>query len=300
MSSIAPPERERADSSLLAYEWLSFRLPIPDGEHVELNLRTVRSNVALLDSHVGEELWDAAKLFSAHLCLTSNTADESVSKGGGVSGRRIKGQRVLELGAGVAALGMCVAALGAKQVLCTDYDADVLENMEFNLKHNMPHIRRRNGNEEQEEASEKERPVRLARLDWNSLADSDLQYDELLANTNAEGNGAERVTIARDTVDFDFSPEILIGSALVYSLPGALSCADAIRHFLVDRRAQECWLLQMPTRPGFDRFLLRLDDLGLACETFDISEEVFQTAEKYMGSLKSKADDFKLYVIKMQ
>lgn len=304
--------------SSFVYEWVSFHLPLVEKT---LRIRTIRSNVALLDSHVGEELWDAAKIFSAHLCFTSDcapttaqTPKKSPSKCtisqsrsfGGVSGRRLMGKRVLELGAGVGSLGMCVAAIGAEQVLCTDYDADVLENLEFNLKHNMhlvypidPDV-----NSEEEAVEEEINPncqdgkkLHSAMLDWRSFADEDLCNAEWLSHGDHEGE----ITTTKSRVKEEFVADIVIGSALVYSLQGALYCADTIKHFLIDRhpcQAEECWILQMPGRPGFDRFLTRLDHWGLIYEAFDISEDAFHAAVKHMGNLKSEIDDFKLYVIK--
>jgi hypothetical protein len=139
-----------------AYECIEFQLP-----HVNktLNIRTVRSQVALLDSHVGEELWDAAKLFCSLLCnsyLSDDTIEYDKDQDGIlkandanssslVCGERLKGKKILELGAGVASLGMCAMALGAEEVLCTDYDKDVLKNLEFNLLSNLKTVYRENG-----------------------------------------------------------------------------------------------------------------------------------------------------------
>ena len=270
--------------------------------------------MALLDSHVGEELWDAAKIFSAHLCITAelklelNPCKESHSSAllnssqasaleGVCCGTRLRGKRVLELGAGVASLGMCAAALGAEQVLCTDYDSDVLDNLEFNLKHNMDSIYPLDTSDRTEtETKDQSYDERLqwAKLDWRMFAGSDLSSAEWLSNDNDQGEGT------RSKIEQDFHADIVIGSALVYSAQGALYCADTIKHFLVDRHAEECWILQMPGRPGFDRFLLRLDHWGLTYNTFDISEDAFHTAAQSMGNMKSEIDDFKLYVIQKQ
>ncbi len=42
----------------------------------------------------------------------------------------------------------------------------------------------------------------------------------------------------------------------------------------------KAWVLQMPDRPGFDRFLMRLERLGLTYNTYEIDEKVFQLVER--------------------
>lgn len=277
-----------------------------------LNIRTVRSQVALLDSHVGEELWDAAKIFCAHLCNSYKSddpiennlddgADTSESVVGRrsrirttmglnlVSGKRLRGLKVLELGAGVGSLGMCAMSLGAHEVLCTDYDNDVLENLEFNLLHNRKAVCGVNARND-DEAEEKLR-LRSSKLDWRSFAASDIQSAEWI-DTNVDDcdDGQEEEGIC-------FNPDIVLGSALIYSMEGALYCADIVRYFLVEKRAKECWILQMPERPGFDRFLLRLEHWGLSYEAFSIEPDVFDSAEHCMGKISSNVDDFQLYCI---
>jgi predicted nicotinamide N-methyase len=295
ISWIAPPEREQIihskdkDANSFSYEWISFHLPLLE---TTLNIRSIKSNVALLDSHVGEELWDAAKIFAVHLCISGDKTllrerNNFEVMEGSCCGKRLRGKRILELGAGVGALGLCAALLGAKQVLCTDYDSDVLENLEFNLKHNMEVIYPLDFNDKPDGEIDEAR-LQWAKLDWRSHAGSDLRGAEWLTDQEEE---------PRNKIEQDFDTDIVIGSALVYSAQGALYCADTVKYFLIDKNAGECWILQMPGRPGFDRFLLRLEHWGLNYETFDIREDVFQTAAKYMGPLKSDIDDFKLFVI---
>jgi hypothetical protein len=283
-----------------AYESIEFQLP-----HISktLNIRTVRSQVALLDSHVGEELWDAAKLFCSLLC-NSYLSDDTIeydkdededgilkatdaNSSNLVCGERLKGKKILELGAGVASLGMCAMALGAEEVLCTDYDKDVLKNLGFNLLSNLKAVYGENGSSFNDGSKEK---LRSSKLDWRSFAASDIQSAEWI-NTDVEDH-------ANDQEGRGFYPDIVLGSALVYSVEGALYCADTVRFFLVERGAKECWILQMSERPGFDRFLLRLEHWNLTYETIDISEDVFNCAERCMGKISSNIDEFKLYTIR--
>lgn len=276
---------------------------------ITLNIRTIRSKVALLDSHVGEELWDAAKIFAAHLCKTSDVYTIAENNNGTIHletserakgvccGKLLRGKRVLELGAGVAALGMCAAALGAKEVLCTDYDKDVLHNLEFNLKHNLEVINHNSISD----ASKEERncvntaKLSFAKLDWRSFASDDVKSAGWIFNDEEVELNDHEIRV-QDKVQ-ELNADIVIGSALVYSAQGALYCADTIKHFLIDRDTEECWILQMPSRPGFDRFLLRLEYWGLDVQSFDISELVFEAATKHMGNVHSTIEDFKLYVI---
>ncbi len=230
------------------YEWMYLDLPLglssstaASVDDIKLHLRTIRSNVALLESHVGEELWDAAKIFCAHLCLSNESSIANI--------QRMRGKKVLELGAGVASLGMCVAALaGAStgmdgatetEVLCTDYDENVLDNLRFNLQHNAPNISMH---------CTSCTSLKWAKLDWKVLcADDDhIDIDEGTSHTSGSVDDPEedQESDALDTMKYDgdaymYKPDIVIGSALVYSAEGAMYCADTIHHFLIKRGAEE-------------------------------------------------------------
>ena len=164
-----------------------------------------------------------------------------------------------------------------------------MENLEFNLLHNRKAVCGVNARND-DEAEEKLR-LRSSKLDWRSFAASDIQSAEWI-DTNVDDcdDGQEEEGIC-------FNPDIVLGSALIYSMEGALYCADIVRYFLVEKRAKECWILQMPERPGFDRFLLRLEHWGLSYEAFSIEPDVFDSAEHCMGKISSNVDDFQLYCI---
>jgi predicted nicotinamide N-methyase len=319
---MAPTEREQVitkedengASSMYTHQWIQFGLPFLNKT---LDIRTVKSKVALLDSHVGEELWDAAKLFCAHLCRTAlddchcsrKKDDDDDDEQGKIllcDGKRLVGKRVLELGAGVGSLGMCIAALGADEVVCTDYDKDVLDNLFYNVCHNMDVIHNHNtGKGEEESNFGHKAKVRVTRLDWRSFAARDVQNVSwlMLEESKASSNWMNSISSSSSNNNgcMDFKPDILIGSALIYSGQGALYCADTICFYLMEKKAKECWILQMPDRPGFDRFLWRLEHHhGLAYECSGVCEETFQIAERYMGRIHSNREDFQMYVIYMK
>jgi len=334
------------------YEWNSLVLPfaknnifsnaVDEDEHIDeqegalamtttLQLRSVRSNVALLESHVGEELWDAAKIFCAHLCLSTHderTAmnDATTCARTDVTARtiacasRLKNKKVLELGAGIGCLGMYVATLGASEVLCTDYDDEVLANLRFNLRHNVTHM---GANIDAGEDGVVERhlatrnafghcTLQWASLDWRHLTDD----DETMSSSSGIRLQDEKATEDQTQSDHDedsmkyhgnaymYNPDIVIGSALVYSAEGAMWCADTINYFLSERGAKEAWVLQMPERPGFDRCLMRLEQKwGLEYEKYNIDDDVFQLAVNSVGvtgggKFASDVDDFALFIIR--
>ena len=258
-------------------------------------IRTVKSKVALMDSHVGEELWDAAKLFCSHLCRTAFVEDCDDAalmshKKQQICGKRLRGKNVLELGAGVGALGMCVAALGADQVVCTDYDEDVLENLKFNVERNMSIVYDFDL-EKSVERSFDHLKLSVSKLDWNAYVSKDVKAMSWM-------DSCEIDTMSHQDTLTHFKPDIVIGSALIYSSQGALCCADTIHYLLAEKKANECWILQMPDRPGFDRFLMRLEHLGLTYESSQICEETFMIAELHMGKIMSNMEDFQMYVVR--
>jgi len=304
---MAPIEREQLitsdENTYTIHQWIQFSLPFLNKT---LNIRTVKSKVALLDSHVGEELWDAAKLFCAHLCRTAmddrlcgSKEEERIC-----DGKRLRGKRILELGAGVGSLGMCVAALGANQVLCTDYDKDVLDNLHFNLCQNIHIVCPKEEECNQPLYYERRSRLSFSELDWRSFAAKDIRDISWLVDSEIPSTARRSNSIgAGININFcmeDFEPDILIGSALIYSAQGALHCADTICFYLMEKRAKECWILQMPDRPGFDRFLMRLEDRGLVYECSGLCEETFRIAERHMGNIHSTKDDFKMYVIHLK
>ncbi|KAL1297470.1 hypothetical protein AAFC00_004995 [Neodothiora populina] len=83
----------------------------------ELNLRLVGHNPLW-----GHHLWNAGRVFANYLESHPST---------------IASKTVLELGAGAGLPSLMSAILGAEYVLVTDYpDADLIENLEFNIEEN--------------------------------------------------------------------------------------------------------------------------------------------------------------------
>lgn len=234
------------DENMIVYEWDEFPL-IVGGCHLEtcnnisptrdttsspmltLQIRSVKSNVSLLESDVGEELWDAAKLFCIYLC-------QSYSSGFNNSPIRlpyivnVKGKRVLELGSGCGLLGMCCSILGASQVLCTDYLPQVMKNLTFNVKHNIACF------DEMKKAW-----IQCGVLDWKNFLGDDLKSAEWVMEgdkrSESQTNGECYECYSDNKATFD--AEVLIGSALVYSAQGAFCCADTIHYFFESQRTKE-------------------------------------------------------------
>ena len=272
--------RQTSDETDDMYGWVEMKLP-----HTKytLQIRTVNSSTSLLDSYVGEELWDAATLFCAHLCVSSNLQADSTAPLCDV-----RNKRVLEIGAGCGILGMCAATLGAKDVLCTDYIKPVLENLAFNLQHNQCSIFGGNNPKGIEESS----CLTSAPLDWRQFALEDVQATEWANrqwNTDVCDHSNGKAS--------QFEPDVVVGSALVYSAEGALFCADTIYHFIFNKGSREAWVLQMPERPGFHLFLRRLEDLGMTYKCYDISKHIYDIACNEMGTIKSPRESFALYII---
>ena len=70
-----------------------------------------------------------------------------------------------------------------------------------------------------------------------------------------------------------------------------------LTHITTCLETEKVWILQMPERPGFDRFLLRLGKWGLRCTCNDVCTDAYQLATNYMGKVAGQPEDFKLFVI---
>ncbi len=277
-------------------------------EPPDIYIRSIRSNVTLLDSHVGEEIWDAAKLFSVHLSLTTLKQIYEFSKQNDNDDKDtdvvipIKNKRVLEMGAGCGLLGLVCYAFGASQVLCTDYLPEVMENLLFNLSHNkkgmdkfrdMVQIGLQETNNKAEDIDRDAlKPwVKCGILDWNDyinddLKDADWMLDRGLLHENLSWGNSPihrgHECILQDASSF--IPDVIIGSALVYSPQGGICCADVICKYLKmnEHFTTEVYILQMTERPGFDQFLLRIEYWKLSYEMYEISEKVYKTSKVAM------------------
>ena len=267
-SDVSARRGSNDSDEILSYEWKTMTLSL-DTSNVTLDIRTA-CQASIMDRHVGEEVWDAAIIFCAYLCMTK---DRDVP----ASGFRLKGKRVLELGSGVGLLGL-TAALFADSTLLTDYDPDVLANLAFNATHNKTRIHQYNNQGE----------LQVSRLNWTCFLGNDLMNADWIDDTSIP-NGCK--------MDNSADVDILIGSALVYSIQGAYACADTIVDFLIKRKGREAWVLQLVSRPGFDRFLRRLEQRGLTYTRFEIGEQEYHLATSSIQALKTPRDQFGLFVI---
>jgi hypothetical protein len=265
--SCAKRGSDENNDETLSYHWKSLTLPLLDSANdITLELRTA-CQASMLDRHVGEEVWDAAIIFCSYLCMTKDVDVPA-------SAFRLKGKRVLELGSGVGLLGM-TCALFADTTILTDYDQNVLANLGFNVTHNQAKIYQYNQGE-----------LDVSQLNWTSFLGDDLMDADWIDDIESKDKNP----------DYCEDVDILIGSALVYSIQGAYSCADTIAEFLIKKKGREAWVLQLVSRPGFDRFLRRLEQRGLTYTRFEIGEREYQLAAG-IEALKTPRDQFGLFVI---
>ena len=244
-------------------------------------------------SNVGEELWDASKLFACWLLQEE--------------GRQVNRKRVLELGSGCGFLGMLTHALGATQVVCTDYLPDVLNNLAYNIQNYRSNQKNNNSNNSN---------ITTAYLDWESMAlpdlfDTDwLRTDSNTTHTNdqsIEGKDdslwTKTTTISKEIIYQNnisvFKPHIIIGAALIYS-PQGISCADTIHYYMTNCGTTDAFILQMLDRPGFDRFLLRIQQLGHSIHLHPISDILinYDNCIALFGQIGSPKENFNLLHIK--
>ena len=81
---------------------------------------TLRTKVGISQS-TGLAIWTCSQILSGYLIDNPH---------------HVRDERVLELGAGLGLCGIVAHKLGARQVLATDGDVDVLENLRYNLDQN--------------------------------------------------------------------------------------------------------------------------------------------------------------------
>lgn len=330
-------ENEEYEENNIRYEWIDIPLPpsqsekihdiIPSFSQQGLSIRSIKSSLSLMESHVGEEVWDAAKLFCIYLCTKLSNCDDrfdidnnhitsslqrnekKISDDDDID-IHIKGKRILELGAGCGLLGMCCSTLGAKEVLCTDYLPEVMNNLAYNLKYNMDIVmkNRRNANHSCKGW------IKCGVLDWKDFIAPDLKEVDWIMDdggaaaadvikicqdnvTTTNGKDSDNENETQDNVFFakqasTFEADILIGSALIYSVQGAMYCADTIHYFFETNQTKTVYILQMTGRPGFHRFLMRLNHWAIKYQTFEVSEDVYNNA-----NVSTPREEFKLFKI---
>ena len=222
---------EDYEGKVVLYEWSDFPLPFLP---LTLNIRSIKTSVSLMESHVGEELWDAAKLFCILLCMNNASSSKNFTCSRPWCQINVRDKCVLELGAGCGLLGICCAALGAKEVLCTDYLPDVMDNLAFNVKHYLDNTMLLGDSW-----------IKCGVMDWREFLGSDMKEVEWVADnesfhTYRKGhfaNNDDDVYYSGEAATFD--AQVVIGSALVYSAQGAIYCADTIYHCFKKNKTEE-------------------------------------------------------------
>ena len=272
----------RIDGTVDRYEDLTISISLPGSEMpVQLTFSSLNPSLNLL-GYVGEELWDAAYLLSAFIISSVQNDDCS-----------LKGRKILELGSGCGLVGMVAALLGPSQVILSDYTETVLQNLHSNVSTNKTAILGSNPNA----------LIHCTCLDWSSYLRPDICNVEWIHEQSTRSqtpvsmmqiskDGCNEVTVDLSNID------LIIGSALVYSLDGAFMCADTIHYFFEHSSLRKTWILQITARPGFDRFMLRLLSFGYSLELCCISDDVVTVASKIARRKIGSKDDFKLLEIK--
>ena len=111
-----------------------------DKEREQSYLAAERS-IMLLESHsvisvagnTGQRTWEAALHLAAYL-VSEEVTGSKVSKSTNVVSEHIRGKHIVELGAGTGLVSMlCIKYLGARRVLVTDGDEDVVDALETNI-----------------------------------------------------------------------------------------------------------------------------------------------------------------------
>ena len=210
-----------------------------DGELDESSIAvTIHLQTLPVAATIGGKLWDASLLMSAWLC--SPLFDEHLPRGAGPGGGPT---RVLELGAGLGAVGFSAAAsLSHAHVTLSDYDPALVENVSATLRLN-PRLRPES--------------VDVSRIDFRDFAESAKApaacggvYDALY--------GSFDVILAADVV-YEQSHCALANVILAFlAAPPATDLADT--------RPPPRALLMLPdSRPRLREFVDALHASGLHC-----------------------------------
>jgi hypothetical protein len=112
------------------------------------------------------------------------------------------------------------------------------------------------------------------------------------AQTKAEADFQQRMVVSVKKMNwFDNEPftddyDIAIGSALVYS-PDHIVLADNIKTMLAGR-LREVLIVQIKDRPGFQRFLCRLETLGVQVSIKEVEEDIYDFASNYIHAKRDR------------
>jgi predicted nicotinamide N-methyase len=206
----------------------------------EKNVVRVRVRELALGRGVGAKLWRAASMLSDRLF-----EDPAF----------VRGQSVLELGAGVGLCGLLAAKLGARRVALTDFEPALLDSLVLAARDN-----RAPGDAE----------TRVARCDWREEA-SPTDDAAALAAAAARGGWLPRLG-AGETFDR------IVGSDLVYER----THAETLPHVLRERLARPNGVAMLF---GAVRDRALLDALVDGAETFGLDVDQTKVAENKNDAL---------------
>jgi predicted nicotinamide N-methyase len=222
---------------------------VGQSQYYAVTVNEVRGQ-GILDN-IGGVLWEASLLLSQYLLMVRQD---------------IVYKRVLELGAGVGLPSLLLVEMkllhGDHQpVHISDNDARVLRNLVHSINTNYPDaLLGQDEGSDRYAIVEESSPLRVHvhHLDW-----ADFAVDGTIGSS--------------DHAPPIFDVDIIIGSALCYARYHTC-LADTMLHFLTKGRCKEVIIIQIKDRPGFDRFLWRLEELGVSFRLDEVPQSVYDAA----------------------
>lgn len=198
---------------------------------------------------IGGSLWEASYLLCAYIIRNIHL---------------FQNQNILELGSGISFPSLMLIEIYRKfdnfsfqSIHMSDNDPIVLNNL-MNILSSLRSTSLTNTN------NGKKVSASIHKIDWISFDETSSlyqPYDKLC--------------------DID----IIIGSALVYS-PYHSCLADTLYFFLC-RGCKEVIIIQIRDRPGFDKFLVKLETLGIQYSIEEISDDIYHAANNFISNYTS-------------
>lgn len=206
---------------------------------------------------IGARGWYASAVLSAMLLCGHETLHRDIfpeCRQLGEKAERPSTAMMIELGSGVVGLvGMTLAWILAQQscgpttkIVMTDYDGDVLRQLERNVKETQRRLFEYFG----QDAVSKVPQLEAAHLDWNEY---DRDQPLLLQTVSADEEDDDK-----DSQDEERYPVTFVcGAALVYT-EETEACADQVAKILQMHPQAAVWVVQWPRKGWFQVFQMQL------------------------------------------